>query len=95
MTFPLGVVSDISQWVAQVRIQLDPGDALVRHTDGITEAENSSRQLYGIDRLCAVVGAHHGESAPSIRDAIIADLRSHVGGHTVFDDVTLLVLKKR
>lgn len=93
--FPIGLVGDISGFVAQARIQLQPGDVMVLYTDGITEAESAARQYYGIERLCEVIRLHRQASAQGINEAIVADLRQHIGQHTVFDDITLLVLKQR
>ncbi|MEI6064449.1 MAG: SpoIIE family protein phosphatase, partial [Pseudanabaena sp. ELA748] len=59
------------------------------------EAENEERQLYGLDRLCEVICEHVDEHAIAIRQAVIADLRSHIGNQKIYDDITLLVLKQR
>lgn len=56
----VGLEPDISQWVNSAGITLQPGDGIVLYTDGITEAENTDRQQYGLDRLCAVVSQHWG-----------------------------------
>ncbi|BBC25764.1 protein serine/threonine phosphatase with extracellular sensor [Pseudanabaena sp. ABRG5-3] len=93
--FPIGLEEEISDFLAQKQIHLDLGDVMVLYTDGITEAENESRQLYGVDRLCEVVRQHVDESASSIRQAVIDDLRSHIGTQKIYDDITLLVLKQK
>ena len=36
-------------------IQLAPGDELFFYTDGVTEADNASRELFGNDRLKATL----------------------------------------
>ncbi|HEY9910146.1 MAG TPA: PP2C family protein-serine/threonine phosphatase, partial [Thermosynechococcaceae cyanobacterium] len=93
--FPIGMIDNIDAFVAQTQIALHPGDAVVLYTDGITEAENVHRQLYGLDRLIKVIGQHRSGSASDIRRAVIEDVRSHIGTHIVYDDITLVVLKKR
>jgi serine phosphatase RsbU (regulator of sigma subunit) len=92
---PLGLVSDISEFIAQIEILLHSGDGIVLYTDGITEAENASRELYGLNRLCQIVSHHWQQSAIEIRQAIIQDVLQHIGNHKVFDDITLLVLKQK
>ncbi len=91
---PVGLDYEIKEFIASSQVQLQLGDAVILYTDGITEAENSSGLLYGIDRLCAVVQTHQQGSATAIRDAVIADVRRHIGSQKLLDDITLLVLKR-
>jgi len=93
--FPLGLVADIQNFVDQTQILLEPGDGVVLYTDGITEAENADRQLYGLERLMAVVQAHWFQPSQAIVEAVLADVRSHIGNHTIYDDLTVIVLKKK
>jgi serine phosphatase RsbU (regulator of sigma subunit) len=44
--FPLGIVSDIADFVAYADIQLNSGDVVVFYTDGITEAEDINGVQY-------------------------------------------------
>lgn len=92
--FPIGLDEDISAFIAQTRVQLAPGDGVVLYTDGLTEAADGGHRLYGVDRLCAVLSREWSRPAGEIRAAVIDDVRSHIGGHTVYDDITLLVIKQ-
>ena len=91
--FPIGLESDITDFVAQTSVQLNPRDVVVLYTDGITEAENMAGMQYGVDRLCQVVSQNWQLSAGEIRQAVIDDLKQHIGQQKIFDDITLLVLK--
>ena len=94
--FPLGMVADIRQWVAETTISLTSGDGVVLYTDGITEAQNARGKFYGLERLCAVISANWREkNAEGVKQAIVDDLRAFVGGAQMYDDVTLVVLKKQ
>lgn len=93
--FPIGLEADISDFVAQTFIQLEPGDIVVLYTDGITEAENKSGVRYGVEHFCEVISHNWQQSAEAIRQAVIEDVRRHIGGHKVYDDITLLVLKQK
>ncbi|HZG37804.1 MAG TPA: transporter substrate-binding protein [Nodosilinea sp.] len=93
--YPVGLVSDVAPFVAQHSLDLAVGDGVVLYTDGITEAENSQRQLYGLDRLVATVQRAWGGTAQEIQAAVLQDVRSHVQNHTVYDDITLVVFKRR
>jgi sigma-B regulation protein RsbU (phosphoserine phosphatase) len=92
--FPVGMVDDITEFVAQVPIDLNPGDGIVLYTDGVIEAENPQRQLYGLERLMEKIQQHWQQPAIEVRRAIIADVQQHIGDRTVLDDITLVVLKK-
>lgn len=91
----VGLVEDISAFIAQHHLDLGVGDTLVLYTDGITEAENCDRKFYGLDRLSGVAQQYSAQSAAAIRAAIIADLYAHIGDHTIYDDITLVVLKRK
>lgn len=93
--FMVGVEPDIAQFVAQHEVNLAQGEGIVLYTDGITEALNDERQFYGVERLCKVISQHWLLSALEIQQAVIADLRRHVGTRKLQDDVTLLVIKQQ
>ncbi|NES70916.1 MAG: serine/threonine-protein phosphatase, partial [Okeania sp. SIO2D1] len=93
--FPLGLEAEIADFIAQETIQLQPGDVVVLYTDGITEAENSDRQQYGLERLCEIIQNNHQKSASEIREIVIEDVRRYIGQQKVFDDISLVVIKQR
>ncbi len=93
--FPLGLESDISSFVTETKVQLEAGDIAVLYTDGITEAINSKNQQYGLKHLHASLQRHRHCAASQIRQAVIEDLKQHIGEQKVFDDITLLVLKQK
>ncbi len=93
--FPLGLESDISSFVAEANIEMEPGDVVVLYTDGITEAMNTDNEQYGLEKFHRVIQANRHESAEAIRKAVIANLRQHIGTQEIFDDITLLVLKRQ
>jgi len=92
--FMLGLEPDISQFVTHREIELNPGDGIVLYTDGLTEARNSCKQLYGLDRLCQVIEQYWSFSSKMIQTAIIGDLKNYIGSTELLDDVTLLVIKQ-
>lgn len=92
--FPLGLESDISRFVREEQFNFDPGDVAVLYTDGITEAMNSKREQYGIERMVAVVRGQRDQAAMRICEAIVTDLRAWIEPERLLDDITLLVLKQ-
>lgn len=70
-----------------------PGDVFILYTDGITEAMNEQKELFGIERLLRVVRANLSLSAEGIRDRIIEEVNKFVGEAPQHDDQTLVVAK--
>ncbi|MCW6036988.1 PP2C family protein-serine/threonine phosphatase [Spirulina subsalsa FACHB-351] len=93
--FPIGLHDDIREFINHHFVELEPGDGIVLYTDGITEAENLEQEHYGIERLCALVSRYWHQSSEEIKSKIIEDVYDHIGQQKVFDDITLLVVKKR
>jgi serine phosphatase RsbU (regulator of sigma subunit) len=93
--FPLGLTESIVDFVFETQIPFAPSEVAVLYTDGITEATNCRGVHYGLDQLCTVVQRNWQRSAQDIRQAVIQDLRSHIGIEQVFDDITLVILKRK
>ena len=93
--FPIGLDDDIADFVAEQAIQLESGDGLVLYTDGITEAENEAGEQYELDRLCNIISQEWIKPAEAVKTAIIDDVMAHIGTQTVYDDITLLVVKQQ
>ncbi len=87
---PLGVLEDTT-W-KRVSVGIEPGDALVLYTDGITDAQNTSEEFYGLERLQEALCRQCGKTAEEIRDALREDVRTWVGKAAQFDDITLMVV---
>lgn len=91
----LGLQDDIGPFMEDHEIDLQPGDALVLYTDGVTEAKNPQGVQYNIDRLRDMLvrqGSMAMPTAAKIRDGIVDDVMSW--SRTRQDDVTVLVLRR-
>jgi sigma-B regulation protein RsbU (phosphoserine phosphatase) len=62
-------------------------------TDGVTEAMNPRRELYGASRLRSVLERHRGDSPQALVAAVGEDVRAFAGGADQSDDVTLLCVR--
>lgn len=93
--FPIGLEENIADFLGETEIYLNTGDGVILYTDGITEAENEWGELYGLEKLCEVARQNWQHSAQTIKEIIIADVRQHIGTQTVYDDITLLVIKQK
>lgn len=92
---PVGLDFDISEYISSIDVRLDPGDVATLFTDGVTEADNVDHRQYGIERLCEVIRQNHTLSSKQIKEAIVADVMSHIGKSKIYDDITVLVIKRR
>lgn len=88
----LGVLEDVSHEAGSVA--LEPGDRLVMYTDGISEADDGRGELYGEDRLSALLAQMGPElDARSIAQRILDAVERHLGAEEAQDDRTLVVLR--
>jgi phosphoserine phosphatase RsbU/P len=93
--FMVGLLPDISKLVTYIELNLAQGDGIVLYTDGITEAHNQAQELYGIEKLGQIAQQYWHLSANEIGQAIIRDVRTYMGKQKAFDDITLLILKRK
>ena len=93
--FPIALDDDIADFISHILIELEPGDGVVLYTDGIPEAYNIGKKQYGLKQLCQVISQNWHKSAAGVKDAVILDVRQHIGKQKVFDDITLLVFKRQ
>jgi NO-binding membrane sensor protein with MHYT domain/serine phosphatase RsbU (regulator of sigma subunit) len=92
--FPIALDDDIADFISHISIELHPGDGVVLYTDGIPEAYDINKKQYGLEPMCEVISQNWHLSAEEIKQAVIEDVRRHIGTQKVFDDITLLVLKR-
>lgn len=92
--FPIALHDDIAEFISQISIELQLGDGIVLYTDGIPEAKDIKKKQYGVEPMCEVISKNWHLSAQEIKQAVIDDVRRHIGNQKVFDDITLLVLKR-
>ncbi len=89
--FPLGMFPNVKY--EEFTLSTQPGDSLIFFSDGITDAENAAGDMFGDDRLKALVKKHHQKSASRIADAIFSEVSKFQNERERFDDETLVVLK--
>ncbi len=92
---PLGLVDDIGAYTGVAVADLRGGDTVVLYSDGITEAADGAGNLFGVGRLKAELLRHAGDDAATVKDALIAAVRAHIGEAPVYDDMTLLVIRQK
>ena len=76
-------------------LRLNPGDALVMFTDGVTEAENKDHEQFGEARLEAALAELKGAESKQIVDTVNAKVKEFVAGAAQSDDITQLVIRRK
>ena len=88
---PIGMFAN-SEYAAETML-LEPGDALVVYTDGISEAADPAGADYGAGRLCQVLAGCRDLSADRMVRACLDDLAAFCNGRPKNDDVTLMAIR--
>lgn len=73
-------------------LKLEPGDRLFLYTDGVTEATNLNKELYGNDRLQNYLNSNISKSLTDTINGLKMDIDNFVGKEKQFDDITMLEL---
>lgn len=85
---PLGVIPDAAY--TQHAIDIDPGDALMLYTDGITETFAPDRAMFGTDRLDEILSRQHENADACIR-SLLSELDAFAAGAPPTDDRTIIL----
>jgi sigma-B regulation protein RsbU (phosphoserine phosphatase) len=88
----LGVLGDMTY--EERPISISPGDIILMYTDGVTEAEASDGSQFGEKRLVDLLIASRDKSAQEIHQTIYDEIKNFARADSVFDDVTMVVIKK-
>ncbi|MHC5034403.1 MAG: PP2C family protein-serine/threonine phosphatase, partial [Planctomycetota bacterium] len=82
---PVGMMPEFEY--TQASYALQSGDVMCLVTDGVTEAMDADKNLYGTDRLVEAIAAAP-PSASGVLEAVLADVKKHVGDTKQSDDLT-------
>ena len=92
MDYPIGIVDEMAAEEDREFV-LATGDIIVIPTDGFYEVGARQSELFGIDRMMAVVRSHRHESAQDIVRAMYNAARDHTPGMAQEDDMAAIVIK--
>lgn len=90
----LAMADDISQIVEEKEIPLKEQDMVILYSDGLTEAANSSGELFGLERL-KVAAQKHCPVGDALRvfEGIATEVTAFAGDTIQRDDMTLIVMR--
>ena len=87
----LGVLAEATY--GRSTIKLAPADALIAFSDGVTEAMDADRRLFGTPRVIRAAQAANANTAAAMLQSIRAAVERHIAWGGQPDDRTLLVLR--
>jgi PAS domain S-box-containing protein len=90
---PIGVIPD--EIYTQATLPIEPGDALLVYSDGITESVSERKEEFGFDRLVEILQAGRAASIPptSLLQSIRQQVRNFVGSPVLLDDQTAVIVE--
>ncbi len=88
---PLGVLPEYEYQESQVTLQ--PGDTFVLFSDGVTDAADADKLMFGMDRFRSAFENAPGTAA-QVGASIMGEIHEHVGKEPQTDDVCLLCISK-
>ena len=79
----------------EMTTELQPGDALLMLSDGLTELFNPANEMFGEERVEPSFLAAAKNSPAEIIEKLLADAQQWSNGRALDDDLTLVVLKAK
>jgi len=77
----------------ELSIDLAAGDVLLLYTDGLTEATNSDGEMFGTERICAMLEQLVALPAASIVEELYQTVTEFTGSSTLQDDISAVIIK--
>ena len=87
-SLPVGTIRDVP--FRQHEFQLFPGDSFFVYTDGVAEAANGEKQLFGTQRLLEALNEDPEALPEQVLGAVSRAIDRFVDGAEQFDDITML-----
>jgi serine phosphatase RsbU (regulator of sigma subunit)/pSer/pThr/pTyr-binding forkhead associated (FHA) protein len=75
-------------------LHLDNGDLLLVYSDGLTEAENPSGEMFGEERVKQVMRDHAADGAEKLHNAVLTAIQQFTQGHAQTDDITTVLVQR-
>lgn len=89
-----GLDDEIDDFLGTRELRLATGDTLLLYTDGITEAVNGNNREFGLDGLIDAAKRNRNGSAEDMRNRILESCFAHMGDERIYDDISIMVVKK-
>ena len=92
--FIVGITDDIEPMVSEIPVQLEKGDSILFYTDGANEAENQYKEQLGEDAVANLFLKYNHLASKDMLESIYSDIYLFIDKAPVYDDITMVVLKR-
>ena len=83
----------VNQQLDYQTLPLEPGDTLVFYTDGVTEAFNPQKVMFGDGRLIEHLRHQPGARAADTVASVLGAVRQYAGDHPQSDDIAIVAVR--
>ena len=88
---PIGIEPD---WTFEAQeVTLAPGTTILLYTDGLTEAENQEKELFGCERMTEVADSLRDKNPQELIKSLEETVHTFAGGAEQSDDLTMMAIK--
>lgn len=77
----------------QDKIKLQEGECIFIYTDGVTDANNPKKELFGEDRLSDTIDIYKDNNPKELLYNLKTELENYMGEEDQFDDITMLCIE--
>ena len=77
----------------EYELKLEPGQELFLYTDGVPEATNNAKELYGTERMMEILNRNPSLDPQKVLEEVKEDVDRFVGHAPQFDDLTMLCVR--
>lgn len=88
---PVGILDEFNY--STQSMDISEGDVFIAATDGFPESRNPAGEMYGYERMKALISASRHLSAKQLADALLMDVNTFCDAHLQDDDRTIVVIR--
>jgi len=90
-----GLEKKVDGYLDTLNFELKNDDVMILYTDGLTEAMNKNNEEFGKEGIINATLPVRGKSADAIRTKIINSCLNYMGHEKVYDDISIMIIKKK
>lgn len=88
---PIGVFEDVKYKVQE--LMLEPESTIFLYTDGLTEAKNNARKMFGLESVKDILAKYADKQPKEIIEIVSQEVNRYVGDAEQSDDLTMLAIR--
>jgi phosphoserine phosphatase RsbU/P len=89
----VGTHEQFIQSLEEITMNFGPGDAFVFYSDGLSEAMDNAKEMFGVDRISDLISKNIDHAAEDMKNDILYSVEKFRNEAAQFDDETIVVVK--